>query len=289
MEVVTTIAEVRRLRQVERSGGHRAALVPTMGSLHEGHLSLVRRARGLASRVWVSLFVNPTQFGPAEDFESYPRDLERDCELLRGEAVDVVFAPEVAEIYPRRPVVEIGFSGLEYVLCGARRSGHFAGVGIVVAKLLNIVQPEVAVFGQKDAQQALLIRRLAEDLDFPVQLEVAPTVREPDGLAMSSRNAYLSREERAAAPALYRALTRARDAIRAGERDPRRVRGMMAETVAEEPLLELEYAECVSEDDLRIPEVIAGPVLLAIAVDAGRARLIDNLVVTRDELDGGCG
>jgi pantoate--beta-alanine ligase len=255
------------------------ALVPTMGYLHEGHLSLVRRARNLANRVWVSIFVNPTQFGPDEDLDRYPRDLERDLELLVAEDVDVVFAPTVAEMYPFPPVVEVGFSGLEKLLCGIDRPGHFAGVGLVVAKLLNIVQPQVAVFGQKDAQQALLIRRLVDDLSFPVQIEVAPTVREPDGLAMSSRNAYLTSEERAAAPLLYQALIKARDAVLGGEQSRQQVETQMRAMIAAEPLFKLEYAECRSQLDLSRPEVISGPVLLAVAARIGSTRLIDNIPV----------
>ena len=279
METVTTIAEARARRRRDRDAGRRVGLVPTMGALHQGHLSLVRRAAVLADVVWVSIFVNPTQFGPHEDFERYPRDLEGDAAELAAAGVDVLFAPPTDDMYPRRRTVSIGFSGLESLLCGRSRPGHFAGVGLVVAKLFNIVQPEVAVFGQKDAQQALLIRRLAVDLDFPVEVEVAPTVREPDGLAMSSRNAYLSPAERRAATAISRALTRAREAVEQGVREPARVRSLMLEIVASEPLLELEYAECVSQDELVTPSLIDGPVLLAIAARAGTTRLIDNMTV----------
>lgn len=279
MEVETTIRDVRSRRHAERTDGVRAALVPTMGFLHEGHLSLVRRAHELADRVWVSVFVNPTQFGPGEDLDRYPRDLERDLELLDAEDVDAVFAPPVSEMYPRPPVVEISFSGLERVLCGASRPVHFGGVGLVVSKLINIVQPEVAVFGQKDAQQALLIRRLVADLDMPVTVDVAPTVRETDGLAMSSRNAYLSEEERRAAPVLYRALQAAADAIRGGERQPELVTAVMRDIIGTEPLIALEYADCVRQDDLRIADRITSPVLLAVAARAGSTRLIDNLPV----------
>jgi pantoate--beta-alanine ligase len=280
VEIVATIEAARQRRQAAAAAGLTVALVPTMGSLHDGHLSLVRRARDLASRVWVSVFVNPIQFGPGEDFDSYPRDMAGDSDLLRAEGVDVVFAPTVEEMYPRPPVVELGFSGLDQVLCGAAREGHFAGVGLIVGKLFNIIRPDIAVFGQKDAQQALLIRRLVADLDFPVRIEVAPTVREPDGLAMSSRNAYLNRDQRRAAAALYRALVSGRDAIVGGERDPHRVEGLMAAVIAAEPLLELEYAVCVSQEDLSTPDTMTGPVLLALAVRAGPARLIDNLPVT---------
>lgn len=280
METVTTIAAARARRQQDRQAGRRVVLVPTMGALHEGHLSLVRRAAELADSVWVSVFVNPTQFGPDEDLDRYPRDLAGDGAKLEAEAVDVLFAPTTQDMYPQQPVIGIGFSGLEDLLCGASRPGHFAGVGLVVAKLLNIVQPEVAVFGQKDAQQALLIRRLVADLDVPVTVEVAPTVREPDGLAMSSRNAYLSHDHRRAASAISRALARGRGAVEEGVRDPRQVRAAMLEVMGSEPLLELEYAECVSQQDLRTPARIEGLLLLAIAARAGTTRLIDNMAVS---------
>jgi len=280
VEVVRSVDEVRRRRRSSRSRDQRVGLVPTMGFLHEGHLSLVRRAHELADEVWVSIFVNPTQFGLHEDLERYPRDLDRDLALLEGERTDVVFAPPVEEMYPRPAGVRVSFPGLDDVLEGACRPGHFAGVGLVVAKLLHLAEPEVAVFGQKDAQQAVLIRRMVEDLDFPVRVEVAPTLREPDGLAMSSRNVYLSAEERSAAPALYRGLTRAAAAVADGERDPARVEALLAETVASEARLELEYARCVDRETLATPGEISGPVLIVVAARAGRTRLIDNIPVT---------
>jgi pantoate--beta-alanine ligase len=286
MEIATTLREARELRRGDRDRGQRVALVPTMGALHAGHLSLVRRAREAADRVWVSVFVNPAQFGPGEDLERYPRDLARDTALLREAPADVLFAPSVAEMYPRPPVVRIGFCGLDEVLCGAERPGHFAGVGLVVAKLLNIVQPDLALFGQKDAQQALLVRRLVEDLSFPVSVEVRPTVREADGLAMSSRNAYLGPGERRAATAIFRALLRGRDAIASGTREPRRVETVMAEEIAGAPELRLEYAACVGAEDLARPARIEAEVLLAIAARAGSTRLIDNLPVTVAALEG---
>ncbi len=279
MDTVTTLAGARTRREADREAGRSVAFVPTMGFLHEGHLALVRRARRLGDSLWVSIFVNPTQFGPGEDFERYPRDPERDAALLAAEGVDVLFAPTVEEMYPTEPVVRIGFSGLDEVLCGASRPGHFAGVGLVVAKLFNIVEPHVAVFGQKDAQQALLVRRLVEDLSFPLRIEVAPTVREPDGLAMSSRNTYLSPAERAAAPVLHRALAAARDAIVAGERNPAAVEALLRGRVEAEPLARLDYAACVDARTLRRPERISGPVLLALAAFFGTTRLIDNLPV----------
>jgi pantoate--beta-alanine ligase len=281
MEIVSTIGAARKRRQTDRDAGRSVVLVPTMGYLHEGHLSLVRRACQMGDSVWVSIFVNPTQFGPGEDLERYPRDLERDAALLEREGVAVVFAPSAEEMYPRPPVIEVGFSGLEGRMCGANRPGHFAGVGLVVAKLFNIVQPDSAVFGQKDAQQALLIRRLAADLDFPIRIEVSPTVREADGLAMSSRNVYLSAAERDAAPVLRRALVAARDAIAKGENDPLVVEGQMREMIEAEPLASLEYAVCVGLEDLERPSRIDRTVLLATAVRFGSTRLIDNLLVER--------
>lgn len=283
MEVVRQIPDLRARRECERRAGRRVALVPTMGFLHAGHLSLVRRARELADSVWVSVFVNPTQFAPGEDFDRYPRDLDRDLRLLAAEGVEVVFAPDAATMYPRPPRVEIGFSGLERVLCGLDRPGHFAGVGLVVLKLFHLLAPEVAVFGQKDAQQALLIRRLVTDLDLPVELEIAPTVRESDGLAMSSRNAYLTPDERRAAPALYRGLRRAADAVARGERDPAAVAAAIRAEVALQPSLRIEYVACVDPDELAVPVWIAGPVLLAVAARVGATRLIDNLTAIPPE------
>ncbi len=279
MDVVRTVAAARDRRRADRGAGRRVALVPTMGALHDGHLSLVRRAGELADSVWASVFVNPAQFGPGEDFERYPRSLDRDLELLAAAGAAVVFAPSTSEMYPRPPVVSISFEPLDRPLCGAHRPGHFAGVGLVVAKLLHIVEPDVAVFGQKDAQQALLIRRLVADLDLPVEIEVAPTVREPDGVAMSSRNALLAPQDRRAAPALFQALQAGRRLVEAGERDPAAVTAAMRAVVAAEPRLELDYAECVDREDLSTPATVTGPVLLAVAARAGGTRLIDNLPV----------
>jgi pantoate--beta-alanine ligase len=281
-----TVATIEQARLIRAEQAHdRVGLVPTMGYLHEGHLSLVRRARELADRVWVSIFVNPTQFGPGEDLDRYPRDVERDLELLDAEGVDVVFAPDAGAMYPVDPVVEVGFKGLERQLCGTDRPGHFGGVGLVVAKLFNIIQPQIAVFGQKDAQQALLIRRLAADLDFPVEIHVAPTVRELDGLAMSSRNALLSDDDRRAAPTIHRALERGRQAILDGEQSAVAVRRLMQEVLAGEPRLVPQYVECVDQLTLLNPGTITGPVLLAIAARAGDTRLIDNLPVDPKESD----
>lgn len=280
MEVLRSVVAARERRFRDLVSSRRTALVPTMGFLHDGHLSLVRRARKLAELVWVSIFVNPTQFAPGEDLDRYPRNLERDLRLLEADSVDVVFAPSDDDIYPCPPALEMGFSGLERRLCGVHRPGHFAGVGLVVAKLFNIIQPDVAVFGQKDAQQALLMGRLVQDLSFPIEVVVAPTVREADGLAMSSRNAYLTDEQRRAAPAVHRTLLLAEAAILEGETEADRICRMLRREIEHEPLLELEYAECVDQFDLSVPSRIVRPVLLAIAVQAGSTRLIDNLPVT---------
>lgn len=282
MKLLSTADEVRAARERAWRNGHRVAFVPTMGALHAGHLSLVREGLGLGDEVWASVFVNPTQFGPDEDFDRYPRDPRSDAARLEEVGANLVFAPAEMEMYPRRPAVAIGFPGLATRLCGASRPGHFSGVGLIVSKLLNIVQPDVAVFGQKDAQQAILIQRLVEDLNFPVRVVVAPTVREPDGLALSSRNAYLSTDQRRAAPSLYRALSTGREMIGAGETDGRTVELTMAEVVAEVPLVELEYAACVDLDTLTTCDDVRSTVLLAVAADLGGTRLIDNVLASPD-------
>ncbi|HPC84401.1 MAG TPA: pantoate--beta-alanine ligase [Thermoanaerobaculaceae bacterium] len=279
MLLITTIAGVRARRRELWQQGRTVAFVPTMGALHEGHLRLVDRARELADEVWASVFVNPTQFGPGEDFERYPRDLERDRALLAGRGVALLFAPGVKEMYPRPPATVIDLPELASGLCGAFRPGHFRGVALVVTKLLAITQPEWAVFGAKDWQQAAIIRRLVEDLDVPVRVEVAPTVREPDGLAMSSRNAYLGPDERRAATVLARALRAGEAAIAAGERDGEAVRQAVAAVVAAEPLAQLQYAAVVDPDSLQPLSRIDRRALLALAVHIGTTRLIDNLLV----------
>lgn len=279
MLVLSTRAAVRARRAELRLTGRRVAFVPTMGALHEGHLALVRRAHELADEVWASIFVNPAQFGPGEDFERYPRDLERDRELLAGEGVAVLFAPPTKEIYPRPTATTVSLPTLSRGLCGAHRPGHFDGVALVVAKLFNIVQPEVAVFGAKDFQQAAVIRRVVEDLDLSVEVVVAPTVRERDGLAMSSRNAYLAPEDRRAATVLIAALRAAAAAVAAGERAGAALERMLAERVAGEPRARLQYAAAVDPETLEPVEVLGARVLLALAVAFGSTRLIDNLLV----------
>jgi pantoate--beta-alanine ligase len=279
MLLVTTIAAVRARREEAASLGRRIGLVPTMGALHPGHLSLVTAAKERSDEVWASVFVNPTQFGRGEDLDAYPRDLERDRDLLAGAGTALLFAPSAKEMYPRPAAVSIDLPALTGGLCGAHRPGHFQGVALVVAKLLNIVQPHVAVFGAKDFQQAAVIRRLAADLAFPTEIVVAPTVREDDGLAMSSRNAYLSPEQRRAATVLYRALQGAAAAAREGERNGRALEALMARTVAAEPLAKLQYAAAVDPVTLEPAENLSQRVQLALAAHVGTTRLIDNVIV----------
>lgn len=273
MKVVTTIGEVRRWR---REAGGRVGLVPTMGALHAGHLSLVETARRENDRVVVTVFVNPTQFGPHEDLTRYPRDLERDAALLAEAGADLLFAPPVEEMYPpgTETVVEVGSVALP--LEGKRRPGHFRGVATVVAKLLGIATPDRAYFGEKDAQQLGVIRRLVADLNLPVEIRPCPIVREPDGLAFSSRNAYLSAEERRAAPVLFRALQEAESLWRAGERDADALRRAMAATLATEPRVRVDYVSAADPATFREVETASGPVHLLLAAFVGKARLIDN-------------
>jgi len=262
--VVQTVADVRRAVAEARGRGKSVGLVPTMGALHDGHLSLVRAARAQAGFVVVSIFVNPAQFGPNEDFTRYPRPLERDLELCAAENVDLVFAPGPDEVYPPGFQTYVAVEELQNVLCGASRPGHFRGVCTVVLKLFNMVLPDVAYFGQKDAQQARIIRQMVRDLDVPVRVEVCPIVREPDGLALSSRS---------------QALAEARQRIEAGERDAGAVRRLLMERIQATPGAVLDYAEVVDADSLRPAGRLQGSALLALAVKFGGTRLIDNALV----------
>lgn len=277
MNVLTTISDFRAAR-----AGLPGALgfVPTMGYLHEGHLALVAAAAAQNDHVAVSIFVNPTQFGPNEDFGGYPRDMDRDLALLRGAGVQLVFAPPVEEIYPAGFQTYVTVEGVSQGLEGARRPGHFRGVATVVTKLFNIVGADRAYFGQKDAQQVAVIRQMAADLAMPTQVIVVPTMRAADGLALSSRNSYLTPEQRAAAPVLYRALTTARDLYAAGERRGEALRAVMLGVLAGEPLAQVDYVSAADAATLQeISGAAGGPVLLSLAVRIGRARLIDNLIV----------
>lgn len=278
MRVADAIAEVRAFVRSARNDGKSIGLVPTMGALHEGHASLMRRARADEDIVIVSLFVNPLQFGPGEDLNSYPRDFESDARLAQAESVDLIFAPSVEEMYPRENLTTVSVAGLTERLCGAYRPGHFDGVCTVCAKLFNIVQPNRAYFGEKDYQQLQVIRRMVADLNFPIGIVGVPTVREPDGLALSSRNRYLTAEERAAAPALYRALQAGAEAVRSGATGPQ-AEVVVAEALRPEPLFTLQYVSAVHPETLE-PATWAGPpMVLAAAAFLGRARLIDNIKV----------
>jgi len=279
MLITRTIAETRTAIAYARAQGKRIGFVPTMGYLHEGHLQLIDIARQHSDFVVVSIFVNPTQFGPHEDFASYPRDFERDRKLCEARGADLIFAPEVSEMYPERSLITFQIEKLADHLCGARRPGHFNGVVLVVSKLFNIVQPDIAVFGQKDAQQLIIIKRLVQDLNFPVRIISAPTVREPDGLAMSSRNVYLSPTQRAQSTVLYKSLQRAKALIEAGERDAKRVIAEMERVIATASEAKIDYIEIVRVSDLQPIEKLDGLVLIALAVYFGKARLIDNIIL----------
>jgi pantoate--beta-alanine ligase len=278
MLTVSTEEDLRRYRRAARATGHRVALVPTMGALHEGHLSLVDEARRHADRVVVSIFVNPAQFGPGEDLGRYPRTPDHDAALLAERGCDLLFLPEVETIYPPGAVTFVEVTGPPARgLEGSFRPGHFRGVATVVTVLFALVEPEVAVFGEKDAQQLAVVRRLVRDLRLPVTIVAAPTVREEDGLARSSRNAYLSPPERRAATVLFRALTAAREALEGGERSAAQIRARLRGVLAEEPAARVDYAEVVAADTFEPVEVIAAPVIVPLAVHIGGTRLIDNL------------
>ena len=277
MEVHATIQAFRQARR--RLKGD-LGLVPTMGYLHEGHLSLVRAAKSANDHVAATIFVNPTQFGPNEDLSSYPRDMDRDLALLQAEGVGLVFTPTPEEVYPPGFDSSIDPGRVAEPLEGAHRPGHFRGVATVVAKLFNIVQPTRAYFGQKDAQQVAVIKRMARDLDFPVEIVTVPTVREPDGLAMSSRNIYLTDDERRAALCLSRGLADAASAWSNGQRDAKALKAAVRDAVDREPLLQLEYVSLANAETMvELTGTVTGPALLSLAARASKARLIDNVVL----------
>jgi pantoate--beta-alanine ligase len=280
MEIITTIEGMRQSIRREKRRGRMIGLVPTMGFLHEGHLSLVRISRAEADVTVVSLFVNPIQFGPKEDLKTYPRDFERDAAMLRAEGADYLFAPTNEEMYPREHRTFVEVRDLQDRLCGRTRPGHFRGVCTVVLKLFDIVEPDCAVFGQKDAQQALILKRMVADLNVPVRMIIAPIVREPDGLAMSSRNTYLNSEERQAALVLSRSLAEARAMIDGGERDAVRIISRMRALIEAEPAARIDYVEAVDPDELTPVAGLRDGTLIALAVFIGRTRLIDNLIVS---------
>jgi pantoate--beta-alanine ligase len=279
MRICNTIEDMRAACRLARSGGKRLGFVPTMGALHEGHLALVRAARSSCDVVAASIFVNPTQFGPNEDLAKYPRSFDRDRDLLASEGVELLFAPTVEEMYPAGAVTWITVEELSDKLDGRSRPGHFRGVTTVVAKLFHIVEPDAAFFGQKDAAQVAIIRRMVRDLDFPVEIVACPIVREADGLAMSSRNAYLDPQQRKQALALQRALMRVKRSWEAGERDAGKLLAEGREEVAGEKSIRLDYFEIVDPDSLDAVETAANGVLVAVAAFVGSTRLIDNIVL----------
>ncbi len=277
MQVATTVEGMRRLRS--QAVGRSVGFVPTMGYLHEGHLSLVRRARAENDVVIVSIFVNPTQFGPTEDFEKYPRDPQRDLTMLQQERADIVFMPSAVEMYPEGFSAYVDVGGVTEVLEGAHRPGHFRGVATVVLNLLNIVQPRRAYFGQKDAQQLVVIRKMVNDLKLNVEVVPCATVRETGGLAMSSRNVFLSPDERRAALILFRALSLSERLWRTGERDANKLRDRLKGLVAREPLASVDYISVAHPETLQELESMDGPTLVSLAIRIGETRLIDNLTV----------
>lgn len=279
MRIITSVQDMQEGSRQLRCRGRRIGLVPTMGFLHEGHLSLIRKAREAADAIVVSIFVNPTQFGPGEDYGDYPRDFHRDSRLCEEAGVDLLFCPSVEALYPDGYSVYVDETQLSAGLCGASRPGHFRGVATVVAKLFLIVQPDVAIFGQKDAQQVRVIEQMVRDLNFPLQILVAPTVRERDGLAMSSRNTYLSAVERERAAALYQALCLARRLYDQGERDAAPIRSAMQVLVDGMPGATTDYIEIVDYRTLKPVGEIRGVTLIALAVRIGRTRLIDNTLI----------
>ena len=276
MHTVFTLPDLRTAR-LPFSG--KVGLVPTMGYLHEGHLSLIRRARDECEHVVVSIFINPTQFGPSEDLSKYPRDLDRDLKLIEPLGTDLVWVPTAESMYPQGYQTWVEVEEMTNPLEGAMRPGHFKGVTTVVAKLFNAVQPHNAYFGQKDAQQVAVIRQMTRDLNFPIEIVVCPIVREPDGLAMSSRNVYLDSAQRKAATILFRSLNAAKDVYDRGERDAGMLRQIMTEVLASEPLSQVQYVSCADYDTLEELDVVKGRALLSMAVFLGKTRLIDNLVL----------
>lgn len=282
MITVETIADVRAVCADGRARGGTVGLVPTMGFFHEGHRSLMRAARAAHDAVVVSLFVNPTQFGPNEDLDAYPRDLDADTAVAVAEGVDVLFTPSVAEMYPDGARTTVHVADLTDGLCGATRPGHFDGVTTVVAKLFAIVGPCTAYFGRKDAQQLAVVRRMAADLDLPVHVVGCPLVREPDGVAMSSRNAYLSADDRRRATVLIRSLRAVANAAISGERDTAALRELLVGTLASEPAVRVDYAEIVDAATLRPIDRIESDALAALAAFVGKTRLIDNITITID-------
>jgi pantoate--beta-alanine ligase len=283
MEVAKTIESVRRIVKNARNEGRKIGLVPTMGALHIGHISLIEAAVKDCDLVIVSIFVNPTQFCPGEDFEKYPRPLEADLKICREAGVDAVFAPSPEQMYPGENVTWVTVEKLTGPLCGKSRPGHFRGVTTVCAKLFNIIAPDTAYFGQKDAQQAIVIRRMAADLNMPLEIVICPTVREPNGLAVSSRNQYLTEQQKKDAANIYKSLQTCRRLIDAGTTETRQIISEMRKILQQIPSGQIEYISIVDAETLESIEKIAGKALAAVAVKVGPARLIDNILVDADK------
>ncbi len=279
MEVIKKISKMKEISKNWRREGLKIAFVPTMGFLHEAHLSLVRKAKELGDKTVVSIFVNPLQFGPKEDYKEYPRDTKRDLELLKNEGVDAVFIPEPEEMYPPDFQTYVEVTRLTTGLCGAFRPGHFKGVTTVVLKLFNIINPDIAVFGEKDYQQLQVIRQMVKDLNMDTEIVAHPTVREEDGLAMSSRNIYLSSDEKKSATSLYKALLLAKKLISEGEKDPQKIKKEMEKFIHSFPFTRVQYIEFIDPVNLEPVKEINKPVLCALAVFVGKARLIDNMLI----------
>jgi len=279
MEIIKTIEEVRRHVKAARSEGKKIGLVPTMGALHIGHTSLIDRAVKDTEFVVVSIFVNPTQFVPGEDFEKYPRPIDEDMKICEEHNVDLVFNPEPEEMYGQENLTWVNVERLTEPLCGRSRPGHFRGVTIVCVKLFNIVLPDVAYFGQKDAQQAIVIKQMVADLNMPVEIVICPTVREPDGLAISSRNKYLSDQQKRGATLLYKSLLKCQEAIDSGITDTKKIISKMQSILQQEPSIEIEYISIVDAETLQNLDRITGRVLAAVAAKVGPARLIDNILI----------
>ncbi len=277
MKIITTINEMRSFSESHRMRGRKLGFVPTMGFLHEGHLSLMRRARQENDILVASVFVNPTQFGPSEDLDRYPRDAEGDRAKCEASGVDALFMPQALELYPEKPVVFVAVEGVSEVLEGALRPGHFRGVATIVAKLFNIVKPHRAYFGQKDFQQCVVIKRMVAGLNLDVEVAVLPTVREQDGLAMSSRNSYLNEAERRAAAVIWRALSEGERLFRTGQRDVALLQSAVRGVLTQEPGLPIDYVELVDPDSLLPTAVVESRTVILVAVRVGRTRLIDNL------------
>jgi pantoate--beta-alanine ligase len=285
LKLVDSIARMSTLSRMFRKEGKAIGFVPTMGYLHDGHLSLVRAARKHTDVVVMSVFVNPLQFGPKEDFERYPRDLKRDENLASSAGVDIIFCPSAKEMYPEGYSTYVNVEGLSETMCGSSRPGHFRGVATAVAKLFGIVRPDIAYFGQKDAQQAAIIRRMVRDLNMGIEIKVMPIVREKDGLAMSSRNTYLSESERSDAAVIHRSLAKAEELIASGERDAKRVVALIRAVLSEHPSVRTEYISIVGADDLDELDAISKDAIVAVAASVGRTRLIDNIVIRKGGKD----